>query len=81
MKENDIIEDSNSSWCSPCILVPKADSSFRFCTDFRKVNSVTKSDTYPLPRVNDCIDKVGNAKFVSTFDLLKDYWQVPDPTC
>ena len=77
MEENGIIENSNSPWSSPCILVPKPDLSFRFCTDYRKVNSVTKSDSYPLPRIDDCIDKVGNAKFVSTYDLLKGYWQVP----
>ena len=77
MLENDIIEESNSSWSSPCILVPKPDLSFRFCTDFRKVNTVTKSDTYPLPRIDDCIDKLGQVKFVSTYDLLKGYWQVP----
>ena len=77
MKVNGIIEESDSNWSSPCILVPKPDSSFRFCTDFRKVNSVSKSDTFPLPRVDDCIDRIGKAKFVSTFDLLKGYWQVP----
>ena len=77
MKENDIIEESNSSWSSPCILVPKSDGSVRFCTDFRKVNSVTKPDNYPIPRVDDYVDKIGSAKFVSTYDLLKGYWQVP----
>ena len=61
MKENGIIEESNSPWCSPCILVPKSDGSVRFCTDFRKVNAVTKPDTYPLPRVDDYIDKIGSA--------------------
>lgn len=49
----------------------------RFCTDFRRVNSVTKPDSFPLPRMDDCIDQVGSAKFVSKFDLLKGYWQVP----
>ena len=77
MLENDIIEPSSSEWSSPCILVPKPDKSFRFCTDFRKVNSLTKSDSYPIPRIDDCIDKVGKAKYVSKFDLLKGYWQVP----
>ena len=77
MLENDIIEPSSSPWSSPCLLVPKPDGSFRFCTDFRKVNSLTKTDSYPLPRIEDCIDKVGNAKYVSKFDLLKGYWQVP----
>ena len=77
MLENDIIEESQSNWSSPCILVPKHDGGFRFCTDFRKVNDKTKSDSFPIPRIADCIDQVGNAKFVSTFDMLKGYWQVP----
>lgn len=68
---------SSSCWASPCILVPKPDRTPRFCTDFRKVNSVTKSDSFPLPRMDDCIDLVGSAKFLSKFDLLKGYWQVP----
>ena len=47
-------------------------------TDFvRKVNSVTKPDSFPLPRMEDCVDQVGAAKFVSKFDLLKGFWQVP----
>lgn len=58
-------------------LVDKADASDRFCTDFRKVNAVTKPDSYPLPRIEDCIDEVGGAKFVTKLDLLKGYWQVP----
>ena len=77
MLENDIIEESQSNWSSPCILVPKHDGGFRFCTDFRKVNDTTKSDSFPIPRIADCIDQIGNAKFVSTFDMLKGYWQVP----
>ena len=47
------------------------------CIDFRKVNAVTETDSYPLPRVEDCINDVGKAKFISKFDLLKGYWQVP----
>ena len=77
MLQNGIIEKSSSAWSSPCILVPKPDGSYRFCTDFRKVNALTKSDSYPIPRIDSVIDKVGNAKFVSKFDLLKGYWQVP----
>ena len=77
MLENDIIEPSCSEWSSPCVLVPKPDKSYRFCTDFRKVNVVTKTDSYPIPRIDDCIDKIGHAKYVTKFDLLKGYWQVP----
>ena len=62
MLKNDIIEESQSNWSSPCILVPKHDCGFRFCTDFRKVNDKTKSDSFPIPRIADCIDQIGNAK-------------------
>lgn len=77
MLDNGIIEPSKSNWSSPCVLVPKSDGTFRFCTDYRRVNAATKSDTYPIPRVDDCIDKVGKAEYVSKFDLLKGYWQIP----
>ena len=75
--ENDFIEPSRSNWSSPCILVPKPDGTYRMCTDYRKVNNETKSDTFPVPRMDDCIDRIGNAKSVTKFDLLKGFWQVP----
>ena len=77
MLANDIIEPSKSKWSSLCVLVLKADRSYRFCADFCKVNLITKTDSYPIPRVEDCIDKISNAEFVSKYDLLKGYWQVP----
>lgn len=75
--KNDLAEPSFSPWSSPCLLVPKPDCTFRFCTDYRKVNSVTVPDSYPLPRMEDCIDNLGSSKFVTKLDLLKGYWQVP----
>ena len=75
--ENDFIEPSKSNWSSQCILVPKPNGSYRMCTDYRKVNNVTKSDTFPIPRIDDCIDRIGCAKYVTKFDLLKGFWQVP----
>ena len=75
--DNNFIEPSKSSWSSPCLLIPKPDGTYQFCTDYRKVNAVTKTNTFPLPRIEDCIDRVGNAKFISKFDLLKGFWQVP----
>ena len=78
MQDIDVIEEckEGSSWSSPCILKRKADKSYRFVTDFRRVNEVTKTDTYPISRVDDCIDNVGKAVFVSKFDLIKGYWQI-----
>ena len=75
--DNDFIEPSQSSWSSPCTLVPKPDSSYRMCTDYHKVNNLTKSDNFPIPQIDDCVDKIGNAKYVSKFDLLKGFWQIP----
>ena len=74
--ENDFTEPSKSEWSSPCILDPKSDGIFRMCTDYRKVNNCTKTDTFPIPRIDDCIDKIGQSKFVSKFDLLKGFWQI-----
>ena len=47
------------------------------CTDYRKVNSVTKTDSFPVPRIDDRIDNIGQAKYVTKFDLLKGFWQIP----
>ena len=77
MLENHIIEPSNSDWSSPSILVPKPDGSLHFCMDFRKLNSLTKTDSFPLPRIENCIDIVGKVKYLTKFDLLKGYWQIP----
>lgn len=63
MLESKLAEPSFSSWASPCILVSKPDGTNRFCTDYRKVNGVTKPDSFPLPRMEDCVDQVGAAKF------------------
>ena len=47
------------------------------CTDFRKLNAVTKSDSFPMPRIDDCTDKIGHSKYISKFDFLKGFWQIP----
>ena len=77
MLHNGIIEPSSSEWSSPCVLVSKPDGSYRFYKDFRCFNAVTVTDSYPIPWIDDCIDRIGPAKFVSTLGLLKGYWQVP----
>jgi len=80
--EQGIIEDSTSPWASPIVMVPKADGSLRLCTYFRKVNSCTVPDLFPLPRVEDLIDRVGRTKFLTKLDMTRGYWQVPldDPS-
>lgn len=77
MREMGVIEPSVSEWSSPIILVPKKDTTLRFCLDFRKVNGVSRLDLYPMPRVDDLIERLGSANFISTLDLYKGYWQIP----
>lgn len=76
MLDHDIAVPSFSEWASLCLLVGKSDGTVRFCTDFRKVNSLTRPNCFPLPRIEYCVDLVGSAKFISKLDLLKGYWQV-----
>lgn len=75
--QNGFAVPSSSPWSSPCLLDIKSDGSPRFCTDYRKVNAVTVPDAHPLPLIDDCVDEVGSASFVTKLDLLKGYWQVP----
>ncbi len=77
MLEMGVIEESHSDWASPIVLVPKTDGSVRFCVDYRKVNAVSKFDAYPMPRVDELLDRLGTARIYSTLDLTKGYWQIP----
>ncbi|XP_034565104.1 uncharacterized protein LOC117830889 isoform X1 [Notolabrus celidotus] len=72
-----IIEASKSEWCNPVVLVPKKDGSIRFCIDFRYLNSISLFDSYPTPRIDDLLERLGKAKYLTTLDLCKGYWQVP----
>ena len=58
------------------MLVKKKDGSLHLCVDYRRLNSVSQFDGYPMPRVDDLIDQIGQAKFISTLDLTRGYWQV-----
>jgi hypothetical protein len=71
-----IIERSNSAWNSPILLVPKANGELRMCLDSRKLNSLTKVDTYPMPRVQETLDSLKNAKYMSSLDLKSAFFQI-----
>jgi len=72
-----VIEESNSPWASSVVLIPEPDGSIRFCVDYRRLNDVTLPNAYPLPRVEDLIDKVRQANYLTEIDLSRGYWQVP----
>ena len=76
MQEQGVVCPSSSPWASPVVLVLKKDGSSRFWVDYRRLNSITRKDVYPLPRIEDILDTLGGAKYFSSLDLLSGYWQM-----
>ena len=66
--DQDVIEPAMSEWASPVVFAPKKDGTTRFCVDYRRLNAVTKPDVYPLPRMDDCLDSLGDAMIFTTLD-------------
>ena len=82
MEENGIIEPSTALWQSPVVMVKKKTGEYRVAIDYRKLNAVTKQISFPLPRLDNVFDKLGqaNANWFTTLDLASGFWQVPlDP--
>lgn len=77
MLELGVIEPSKSEWSSPIVIVPKKDDTLRICIDFRKLNAQSRFDAYPMPRIDDLLERIGQARYITTLDLCKGYWQVP----
>src|SRR5699024_2659062 len=71
-----VIEECQSEWCSAIVPVPKKDGSIRVAVDYRPVNEVCQKDAYPMPRIDEIIEKLSNAKVYSKLDLTKGYYQV-----
>ena len=58
------------------VIVCKKDGTHRFCIDYRALNAVAVPDTFPLPRIDDLQDQLGQSWFFSTLDLASGYWQI-----
>ena len=72
-----LVGHSTSPYAAPILLVKKKDGNWRFLTDFRKINECCNKVVFPLPRIEDSIQRLEQPKFFSTMDLTKGFWQVP----
>jgi hypothetical protein len=73
MLKEGIVVPSNSPWASPIVLVTKKDGSTRFCIDYRQLNSITRKDAYPLPKIDECFDALAGSSWFCTLDLASGY--------
>ena len=71
-----VISRSQSPWSFGLVVVSKKDGSKRLCVDFRKLNEVTKRNSYPLPLIDDLLSLLGKSKYFTSLDLKSGYWQV-----
>ena len=72
-----VIRPSNSPWAAPVVMVRRPGSDkFRMCVDYRKLNELTKTELFPLPRIKDLHHQLRGAKWLSTMDCLCGFWQV-----
>ena len=76
MLEKSIIQPSESPWASPVVIVPKKTGDLRICIDYRSLNNVTITDSYPIPHVQDQLESFRTAKYFTALDLASGYWQV-----
>jgi hypothetical protein len=76
MTKSGAVGPSNRPWASPVLLVRKKDGTWRFCIAYRRLNSVTTKDVYPLPRIEDTLTCLEGSQYFSIMDLQSGYWQV-----
>ena len=77
LMEYDMIEPSKSPWACGVVMAKKKGGQLRFCCDFRYLNAVTIKELYPIPRIDESLSELGDAKFFTTSDLGAAFRQVP----
>ena len=75
--EKQFISKSTSSWRFPTFIVPKKSGEARIVFDYRLLNAITKRISYPLPSIQQLIDKFRGKSWISTIDIKSGYWHIP----
>ena len=76
MMRDGIIRKSSSPWASPVVLATKPDGSYRFCVDYTKLNAMSVRESFPLPNLEEHLDRLASAKVFSVMDLASGFWQI-----
>jgi Reverse transcriptase (RNA-dependent DNA polymerase) len=76
MLDMDFIEPASGPWSAPVVLIPKLYGTIRFCIDYRTRKAVAENDSYALPRLDDYLDFLGDARYISTLEAKCSYWQI-----
>ena len=77
LAEQGILKPSLSPWSSPMVPVRKPDGTVRLCIDYRQINKVTTPDPFQIPLIDDLLDSLSEAKFISKLDMTKGFYQIP----
>lgn len=72
-----VIRPSHSDYASPVVLTKKKNGSFRVCIDYRRLNRKTVKDRFPIPLIEDQIDKLNGARIFSTIDMKNGFFHIP----
>ena len=76
MLDKGIIRESESPWASPIVIVPKKTGDLRICVDYRPLNNIIITDSYPISHMQDQLENFRTAKYFTALDLASGYWQV-----
>jgi hypothetical protein len=76
MLEQKVIKKSYGPWALPVVIVMKKDGSTKFYINYRALNEITETDSYPMPKIDDLMDSFKQAKYFTSLDLASGYWQI-----
>ena len=80
LKEKGWIRPSLSEWATVALVVPKKDGKMRVCIDYRDLNAISARDAYPLPKIDELLNRLAKASWFSKMDLQSGFHQIPmDP--